>query len=375
MELHQPRTAALASATELGKAAAAEAPFDGKLNDLDMMMKKYDLDGNGSFSRAEVKAILSDLTREKDKSKDYKKIMICGALAGILAMCGVMLMAWAAVEMSKESHVDGSTVKDLNGKPVVSSGGYATINSAEGLSRRRRRLVRGQGRQLDGTSIASISCSDAVYGAQNGGMVGSVVHSQEVGDATRTEYYAGMVGKTEHGTSSLITTGAKVSDSNVSGVNFSSLTFNAECTGLLNSACASAASTCTISEHASGGRRRLQAFVDADGKQPHPSDTSAAILPGWLHTDLSRAKEASHPCAAYHCFENTVNDPHACHFPQKVTKETCLEIGSGGQCARPACAAWEVPAEKLVFHLSGQEGWIEKEIMEEVDLAERARQL
>jgi hypothetical protein len=85
---------------------------------LEETMMKYDLDGTGCFSPAEVKQIVHDMEEEKKVTSMMGKLI--GALVlVIVALCGIM---FAAVilgnEASKENHVDGDAMVNLEGDAV-----------------------------------------------------------------------------------------------------------------------------------------------------------------------------------------------------------------------------------------------------------------
>ena len=63
---------------------------DGVLGPIEQCMKKYDTDGSGSFSAAEVKAIINDLEESKETARNLTKLLALFAL-GFIGLCGVML--------------------------------------------------------------------------------------------------------------------------------------------------------------------------------------------------------------------------------------------------------------------------------------------
>ena len=60
------------------------------LGPIEQCMKKYDTDGSGSFSAAEVKAIINDLEESKETARNLTKLLALFAL-GFIGLCGVML--------------------------------------------------------------------------------------------------------------------------------------------------------------------------------------------------------------------------------------------------------------------------------------------
>ena len=94
------------------------------------MMAKYDKDKNGTFDVHEVRAIVSDVLKEKKAKKTYK-----GAVIGLFVLLGVALAAifgvsFAAGEAIKESHVNAEGVMTgLDGSAVKTEEvrSYATL--------------------------------------------------------------------------------------------------------------------------------------------------------------------------------------------------------------------------------------------------------
>ena len=101
-------------------ARAVMTPTDSQMghDPVGAMMAKYDKDKNGTFDVHEVRAIVSDVLKEKKAKKTYK-----GAAIGLFALLGIALAAifgvsFAAGEAIKENHITNAEMKDLNGKTV-----------------------------------------------------------------------------------------------------------------------------------------------------------------------------------------------------------------------------------------------------------------
>jgi len=81
-------------------------------------IKKYDTNGDGNFSVAEVKIIIEEMERDENQVKSLKKVV-----AGVVFLCiifiGVLLgIILGANEMSKETHAKGGVMEDLDGNAI-----------------------------------------------------------------------------------------------------------------------------------------------------------------------------------------------------------------------------------------------------------------
>ena len=91
---------------------------DGVLSDVEKMMMKYDTDGNGTFSLAEVKAVIADLHQTEKEKHQYKRLslgMFLLCFAALAAMLGTSV--WGA-QLTKESHVQDDIMTSLDGHIV-----------------------------------------------------------------------------------------------------------------------------------------------------------------------------------------------------------------------------------------------------------------
>ena len=93
----------------------------GFLSPLEQRLRKYDLDGDGTYSVAEVKAIISDLQKADDSKNKWKQAAFAAILLGVAffaAMVGVSV--WGA-ELAKEQHVSDATMSSLDGRVLKTS--------------------------------------------------------------------------------------------------------------------------------------------------------------------------------------------------------------------------------------------------------------
>ena len=105
---------------------------DGELDALEIIMKRYDTNGDGVFDLHEVREIVRDAVHHEAHHKHYKRVALA-MLIGALCVCGVMLgLMMAANEASKESHVVGGVNVGLDGK-VVQSKSLASFASVHAL--------------------------------------------------------------------------------------------------------------------------------------------------------------------------------------------------------------------------------------------------
>ena len=96
-------------------------------------LKKMDRDGDGDISLIEILALEEDMQEERRNSRRLKKIL-CGVVFGVLfCLASIMCMGIAAVEITKETRVEG-------GNPVAKATGAATVPQST-ASKRRRRLT------------------------------------------------------------------------------------------------------------------------------------------------------------------------------------------------------------------------------------------
>jgi hypothetical protein len=102
---------------------------DGQLNEIEKICQKYDTNGDGEFSIREVRAIVEDVQEAKKQASQLQKIA-SGLFVVMIIVCGLLLgLMFAANEASKESHVEGSAMIDLNGNPTKTAGlkAYASV--------------------------------------------------------------------------------------------------------------------------------------------------------------------------------------------------------------------------------------------------------
>jgi len=87
---------------------------DGEISKLERLLMKYDVDKSGTFSVAEVKAIVVDLDKEEKKGKSLKKV-IAGLVVGLVGVvCALLVIVVMANELSKENHTVGGTMVTNN---------------------------------------------------------------------------------------------------------------------------------------------------------------------------------------------------------------------------------------------------------------------
>jgi len=91
---------------------------NGVIDAIEEVMMQYDKDKNGTFSIAEVKAIIIDLQAKKKQVNNLKKAMVVGFLISV-AVCSVMFgMMIASNEAAKENHTKDGMMVDLDNVPV-----------------------------------------------------------------------------------------------------------------------------------------------------------------------------------------------------------------------------------------------------------------
>jgi hypothetical protein len=79
------------------------------------------VNGDGSFTIGEVKAIIADMERVEAEEKNLKKLIIIVVLCSLLFCGGMMGMIIGGNEMSKETHTSkdgGSVMEDLKGNAI-----------------------------------------------------------------------------------------------------------------------------------------------------------------------------------------------------------------------------------------------------------------
>jgi len=86
---------------------------------IDRLCAKYDSNGDGVFDKGEVKSMLKDFKSVKGKNSLYTYIIGVGAVMYIITLLAMLGVCWAAVNLSKESHVEGDVmVSATTGKAV-----------------------------------------------------------------------------------------------------------------------------------------------------------------------------------------------------------------------------------------------------------------
>ena len=85
---------------------------------LEEIMMKYDINGDATFSPAEVKHIIGDMEESKAHAKNLSKIVF-GLIFVLLLLCGVMFgVVFAGNEATKENHTEGENMVNLEGDAV-----------------------------------------------------------------------------------------------------------------------------------------------------------------------------------------------------------------------------------------------------------------
>ena len=80
------------------------------MGELEKMMMKYDADGTGTFSVAEVKAIVKDLEVSKKQANAFAKLSAGLTLSFLVLAAAMLVMGLMANEVSKENHTAGDTL-------------------------------------------------------------------------------------------------------------------------------------------------------------------------------------------------------------------------------------------------------------------------
>ena len=91
---------------------------DGVIDAIEEVMMKYDKDKNGTFSIAEVKAIVADLQAKNKQVKNLKKALVVGFLIAVVVCAVLFSMMFASNEAAKENHTKDGMMVDLNNEPV-----------------------------------------------------------------------------------------------------------------------------------------------------------------------------------------------------------------------------------------------------------------
>jgi len=105
-------------ATEIAYRKMFDTDGSGKLSPLQKLMMKYDADKSGAFSVNEVQTIVHELREsEKDKSRLMKLLGVV-AVVYILTLGCIFAVSLGATEASKENHVSGGEMVDLEGNAV-----------------------------------------------------------------------------------------------------------------------------------------------------------------------------------------------------------------------------------------------------------------
>eukprot|EP00966_Prymnesium_polylepis_P177686 4114896-Prymnesium_polylepis.1 len=97
----------------------ASSTATGKRDKIDRLMDAYDKDGNGTFSRDEVRNIVSDVVQLQQSNAMLKKFATALFFVAVAAFTSIFTVALAANEVSKENHVtDGGELTALTGETV-----------------------------------------------------------------------------------------------------------------------------------------------------------------------------------------------------------------------------------------------------------------
>lgn len=88
-------------------------------------IKKYDTNGDGNFSVAEVRIIIEEMERDENQVKSLKKVVAGVVFLSIIFMGILMGIILGANEMSKETHAKGGVMEDLDGNAIK----VATVSS------------------------------------------------------------------------------------------------------------------------------------------------------------------------------------------------------------------------------------------------------
>ena len=107
--------------TEVHHAIKVYGGDDGQLDDLEILMMKYDTDRSGTFDIAEVKAIISDMDKKTKEANSLRKklhVVIFVAFGICSLLLGLMV---GSNELSKENHTIGGNLVDGKGAAVKTS--------------------------------------------------------------------------------------------------------------------------------------------------------------------------------------------------------------------------------------------------------------
>jgi len=103
------------------------AGADGKLDDIEKLMLKYDEDRSGHFCISEVKSIIRDLEQHKQNSKHLGRALIGTVGIGLLVLAAMFALMILSIEATKENRTKGNEL-------VTNSGESVRVASVEALN-------------------------------------------------------------------------------------------------------------------------------------------------------------------------------------------------------------------------------------------------
>ena len=130
-----------------------------KRDKIDHLMDTYDKDGNGTFSRDEVRNIVSDVVQLQQSNTMLKKFATALFFLAIAAFMSIFIVALAANEVSKENHVtDGGELTALTGETVQVDGvaSFSTLFDTPFLAPRLLSSIKELSCYVDMTAVVGV---------------------------------------------------------------------------------------------------------------------------------------------------------------------------------------------------------------------------
>ena len=110
---------------------------DGRLNEVEQLMKKYDTDSSGNFSKAEVLNIVSDVIdkrRQLQYQKGLTKKMLCTILLNALLVLASLGAIFALQVLAIEEAKDNLIPDEVGSEPVLLAAGSNRVVQTAALS-------------------------------------------------------------------------------------------------------------------------------------------------------------------------------------------------------------------------------------------------